>query len=72
VAVTDKIRLRIENEEDFIYYPRLNNSLKLLIQKNPDGLDNDKIAKALMISEKEVEDIFQSAVNKIRDCINIK
>ena len=70
--MTDKIRLRIENEEDFIYYPRLNNSLKLLIQKNPDGLDNDKIAKALMISEEEVEKIFESAVNKIRDYINIK
>ena len=72
MTATDKIRLRIENEEDFIYYPRLNNSLKLLIEKNPEGLPDDKIAKALMISEEEASAIFESALEKIRKHLNVK
>jgi len=65
------IRLRITNEEDFIYCPRLGNSLKKLIEKNPDGVDDARIAKVLLLSEEEVREIFESAVNKIRELMEI-
>lgn len=57
---------RIETEEDYIHCPHSKNSLKNLIQKNPEGIDNERIAKVLMISEQEVEDTFESAISKIR------
>jgi len=59
------LKERIENEEDFINYPRYKNSLKVLVDKNPDGVDNKKISKALMIDEEEVEKALSSAIAKI-------
>lgn len=61
-----KIKKRIEEEEDFIYCPRLKNSLNALVQKNPMGIDNERIAKVMLITEEEVEELYNSAVEKIK------
>lgn len=58
---------KIIEDEDFIYCPRLGNSLNKLIEKNPEGVEDDRIARVLLISEKEVKDIFTRAVSKIRN-----
>lgn len=60
------MKSRINNDEDFINYPRYGNSIRNLVENNPNGVDNKKISKALMISEQEVEDAFRSALVKIR------
>jgi hypothetical protein len=61
----------VESDDDFIYYPRLDNSLKKFIEKNPDGVDNNKISKVLLMSEEEIEEAFNSAIKKIRDAMGI-
>jgi len=61
----------IYNDDDYIYCPRLGNSLAKLIELNPDGVDNERIAKVLMMEEQEVEDIFESAIKKIRKIMKI-
>jgi len=66
------IKLKIETEDDFIYCPRLGNSLKKLIEKNPDGVDESRIAKVLLISEEEVKELFDSAISKIRNLMEIE
>lgn len=62
----------IDSDEDFIYCPRWGNSLKKIIEKHPDGLDDDRISKVLLISVEEVRDIFESAIKKIRKMIGIE
>jgi len=62
---------KIETDEDFINYPRYGNSIKNLIENNPNGVDNKKISKALMMSEKQVEETFLSAVVKIRKIMGV-
>lgn len=62
----------IKNDEDFIYCPRLGNSLEKLIEKNPEGVDDERIAKVLLLSEDEVVELFDSAIRKIRSSIGIK
>lgn len=60
------IKKRIFEEVDFVYCPRLGNSLKKLIEKYPDGIDDDRIQKVLLLSSRELEEIYQSAIEKLR------
>lgn len=64
------INQKIKEDDDFIYCPRLGNSLKKLIKKYPDGIDDERIQKVLLISAKKLEKIYQSALKKLRE--NIK
>ncbi len=63
----NEIEEKINSEEDFIYCPRMNNSLKVFINSHPDGVDNTRIAKVLLIKEEEVEEIYQSAIKKFQE-----
>lgn len=67
----NEIKQKIYSDEDFIYCPRLGNSLDKLIEKNPEGVDNERIAKVLLISEYEVEKIFNKAIIKMRKIIGL-
>lgn len=62
---------KILEEEDFIDYPKFKNSIKKLIEKNPDGVDNETIAKSLGIEESEVEALYQSAVEKLQKTLGV-
>lgn len=61
-----EIKKIIETDDDYIACPKFKNSLKLLISRFPDSVDDDKIAKYLMISESEVKKLYQSAIQKLR------
>lgn len=63
----DDIKRRILEEEDYIRCPKCANSLNKFVLKNPDGVENSTIARVLMMSEGEVESIFQEAVQKLRE-----
>jgi hypothetical protein len=65
------IKKRIEEEEDYIYCPRLGNSLSTLIDKNPDGVDDERIMKVLLMDEDELQEVYDSALNKLRKTLNI-
>lgn len=63
------LKKKIVEDEDFIYCPRLGNSLNRLIQKHPEGIDDERIQKVLLITAKELEDIYGSAIKKLRKCM---
>ena len=67
----EDIRELILYDDDFIHCPRLGNSLKKLIDKNPDGVDEKRIAKVLLMSEEEVKSIFAKALFKLRNAIGL-
>lgn len=67
-----KIKQRIEEEEDFVYMPRLGNSLEKFTEMYPDGVSDEKIAKLLLMEKEEVEAVFESAINKIRKNLKLK
>lgn len=64
---SDDISKRILNEEDFIRSTKFNNSLFKLRVKWPDGAEDDLIAKVLLMTEEEVEKIYQEALAMIRE-----
>ena len=67
----DDIHYLIHNDEDFIHCPRLGNSVKKLIEKNPEGIGNERIAKVLLMDESEVEKTFNSAIVKLRKALGL-
>ena len=65
------LKKRILEEEDFIYCPRLGNSLSKLVQKNPDGVEDERIEKVLLMSQKDIKKWYNSALEKLRNALNI-
>ena len=66
-----QIKDKIEHEEDFINYPRFNNSIKKLMLKHPNGVKTETISKALGMSTEEVENTFQAAIAKLKKIMKI-
>jgi len=62
----DEKKHRILKEENFIDYPKYKNSIEKLIEKHPDGVSDEVIAKVLNITKEEVEEIYNSAIEKIK------
>lgn len=64
-------KLKLMEEEDFIDCPKFNNSIKQLIEKNPEGVDDETIAKVLNMSVEEVEETYQNAIKKLQKYLEL-
>ena len=58
-------KLILENE-DFIKSFKHSNYLAKFLARNPKELDNYTISKLLMVTEEEIEKIYQESVDKMR------
>lgn len=65
------IKNKINTDPDFINMPKASNSLKRAVEMFPDGMEIPAIAKALMMSEAEVDEVFNSAIKKIREQLDL-
>ncbi len=63
------LQKKITEDPDFIYCPRLGNSLKKLINKHPEGVDDERLEKVLLMTSDEIEAIYQAALSKLRKSI---
>lgn len=65
------IKKKIMEDEDFIYCPRLGNSLEKLmdITDNSMGVSDDRICKVLLISKKELDTIYNNAISKLKNAL---
>jgi len=68
----DSLKNKIKKDDDFIYCPRLSNSLKKFVEKHPDGVDEDRICKVLLMEREELDRVFNNALKKIRDYMGLK
>lgn len=66
MADKDDIQRRVEEDEDYIRSPKFSNSLSKFLSKNPDGVEDNVIARLLAMSEEEVEEVYQEAVRMLR------
>lgn len=62
-----EIQKRIATEDDYIRCPKCGNSLSKFTEKNSEGVKNSTIAKLLMITEEEVEKLYEEAVQMLKD-----
>lgn len=63
----NEILKKILEEEDYIRCPKFSNSLNKFTEKNDGGVENSTIARLLMMTEEEVERVYQEAIQKLRD-----
>jgi hypothetical protein len=62
----EDLRKKILEEPDFVKSAKHSNSLMRYLTKNPKEIDNKTIARLLMISEEEVEEIYEWAVGLLK------
>ena len=67
--MADDVRKKIMEEDDWIYCPRFNNSISCLLDRYPDGVPERIIAQVLLITEEEVEALYQGIVLKLREAL---
>lgn len=58
---------RILEEEDYVRCPKFSNSLQKFLARNGDGVETATISRLLMLSEEEVEKLYQEAITMIRE-----
>jgi hypothetical protein len=59
-------RRKVENDPDFIALKRFEYSLGKLVERYPDGCPDRIIAAALLMAEGNIEEMYQTAVAKLR------
>lgn len=70
---TTEAKQRVATDPDYVYLKRFGYSLEKLMERYPDGVQQNRIiANALMIPEHEVEELYQSAVQKLRMIIGVE
>jgi len=63
----EEMQNRLETDSDFIALKRFDYSMKELMLRYPDGVPSDRlIAQALLMTEEELDIIFEEIVNKLR------
>ena len=67
----DKIKERILTEEDYVFSSRMGHSLSKLMDKYPNGLSDDKIQKALLLEDGELQTIYERAVEKLKNLLKL-
>lgn len=60
----------LDTDPDFILSPRHDNSLRKMMSENPDGVTDATICRALDISKEELQQIYDSAILKLRGAMN--
>ena len=68
----EEIKNLLENDPNYIYSKRFKHSLKNMLDRHPDGVENKQIAQVLLISEEEVEKIYQESIKKIRKIMKVE
>jgi hypothetical protein len=67
-----KIKEKIENDPDFINYPKFGNSLKKAMDANPNGLSDETIQKMLLMTQEEIDTTYESAIMKLRTHLGLE
>lgn len=62
----EDLKKRILEDPDFIKCAKSGNSLNKFLASNKEDLDTSVIARVLMISEDEVENIYQECIDFIK------
>lgn len=61
----------LEDDDDWIAIKRVDYSLAKLLKKYPDGVPENIVASALMLSPDEVEKLHQETVEELRELMGV-
>lgn len=61
----------VETEPDFVAIKRFEYSLNKLMMKYPEGAPTKVIAQALLVTEDEVEELYEGIIMKLRQALDV-
>lgn len=64
-------KTKIFNDPDFIASPKYNNSLEEFCARHDDGIETNHVAKVLLMEEDEVLEIYEEAVENLKDKLGV-
>ncbi len=67
----EEAKKRVETDPKFIYSKRFENSLEKCLERYPDGAPDKVIAQVLLLTEDEVEEIYQKVVKKLQKALKV-
>ena len=62
----DEMRKKAKEEEDYVRSPKFGNSLSKFLTKRPNGVDRATIARLLLLTESEVDAIYNESIEILR------
>jgi hypothetical protein len=68
----NEAREKLATDADFIFLKRFDFSMSKLVEKHPGGVPDRVIAAALMLTEEDVQDIYENIILKLRDIMKIE
>jgi hypothetical protein len=68
----NEAREKLAIDSDFIFLKRFDFSLANLVEKHPGGVPDRVIAAALMVTEDDVQDIYENIILKLREIMKIE
>lgn len=68
---SNEARHLIETDPDFVHMKRFEYSLSKLMDRYPEGAPTKIIAQALMMTEDEVEELYQAVIVKMREALKV-
>lgn len=68
----EEIRQKIEEDVDYIYSKRFDYSLAKLLERYPEGAPTKVIAQSLLMTEEEVEVLFEGVIQKLRTIMKVE
>lgn len=69
---TEETLLKIQNDPDFVASKRFDYSLARVLERFPDGAPDRTIAQALMISEDDVQRLYEEIVLRLRQKLKVE
>lgn len=71
MPTVEEIRTRIQTEPDFVNLKRFDYSLEKVLERYPEGAPPRLIAQALLMTEEEVEELYQQTVVRLREVMKV-
>ena len=68
----NKIKEKIEQDPDFINYPKFGNSLKKALESNPNGIKDEIIQKMLLMTQEDIDNTYESAIMKLKNHLGLE
>ena len=63
---------KLNNDPDFFDSKRFDYSIRNALERYPDGVPNKLIAQGLCVSEAKLEELYQSAIVKLRKILKVR
>lgn len=71
MANKEEAKEKIETDPDYIYCPSSDNSLEKFASKHPNGVNDEKVAQVLLITQEMAKKLYEEAIRLIKEDMGV-